>query len=127
MGNNKDNISLIINGKESELVSESFLKEGENNITIRIKKTLTNLSDMFMFCETLYNIDELKYLNTENVTDFSGMFEYCKISNINALENWDTSKSETFNSMFFGCESITNIKALKNWQFSRCKDISVEM
>ena len=100
--NNKDNISLIINGKESELVSESYLKEGENNITIRIKNTLTNLSEMFCFCESLYNIEELKYLNTGNVTDFSAMFEYCKISNINALENWDTSKSETFKSMFVG-------------------------
>ena len=102
VGNNKDNISLIINGKESELVSESYLKEGENNITIRIKNTLTNLSEMFCFCESLYNIEELKYLNTGNVTDFSAMFEYCKISNINALENWDTSKSETFKSMFVG-------------------------
>ena len=59
---------------------------------------------MFPFCETLYNIDELKYLNTEKVTDFSYMFEYTKISNIKALENWDTSKSESFRSMFSSCE-----------------------
>ena len=122
--NNKDNINLIINGKESELVDEYFLKEGENNITIRLKNTLTNLSNMFYFCESLYNIEELKYLNTENVTDFSYMFGYCKISNINALENWDTSKSETFNSMFYVCETITNLKALKNWNISNCKDLS---
>ena len=76
--NNINNISLIINGNKSPLVEEYDLKEGENNITICINKTLTNLSDMFAFCESLYNIDELKYLNTENVSDFSCIFEYCK-------------------------------------------------
>ena len=122
--NNIDNISLIINGKKSPLVEECYLKEGENNITICIKNTLTDLSYMFSFCKSLYNIDELKYLNTENVTNFSHMFEYSNISNIQALENWDTSKSETFHSMFFGCELLTNIRPVKNWNVSRCKDFS---
>ena len=69
-------------------------------------------------------IDGLKYLNTRYVTDFSRMFGYTKISNIQALENWDTSKSETFQSMFYRCESLTNIKSLKNWNVSKCKDFS---
>ena len=58
--NNINNISLIINGKESKLVAEYDLNKGENNITLCIKNKLTNLSDMFAFCKTLYNIDELK-------------------------------------------------------------------
>ena len=70
--NNTNNISLIINGKESKLVAEYDLNKGENNITLCVKNKLTNLSGMFAFCETIYNIDELKYLNTEDVIDFSG-------------------------------------------------------
>ena len=125
VNNNINNISLIINGNKSPLVNESILKKGENNITICIKKELTNLSEMFSFCKDLYNIDELKYLNTENVTDFSGIFQHCeKISNINVLENWNTSKSETFAYMFYGCKLITNIKPVKNWNVSKCKDFS---
>ena len=122
--NNKNNISLIINGKKSTLVENYYLKKGENNITICIKNRLTNLSYMFSDCKTLYNIDELKYLKTGDVTDFSYMFENCQISNIKALEDWDTSKSETFCSMFSCCKLITNINALKNWNVSRCKDFS---
>jgi len=98
--NNADNLSLIINGKKSKLVAEYNLKKGENNITLCIKNKLTNLSDMFSYCKTLYNIDELKYLDTEDVIDFSGMFQYSKISNIKALENWDTSKSESLTLCF---------------------------
>ena len=113
--NNFNQINLVINGKKSPLVEEYYLKEEENKITLCIKNNLRNLSDMFAFCKTLNNIDELRNLNTENVIDFSGMFQGCKISNIKALENWDTSKSETFRSMFGFCKLITNIKPLKNW------------
>ena len=122
--NNKNNINLMINGKKSPLVENYYLKKGENNITICMKNKLTNLSYMFSDCKTLYNIDELKYLKTGDVTDFSYMFENCQISNIKALEEWDTSKSETFCSMFSCCELITNINPLKNWNVSRCKDFS---
>ena len=122
--NNANNISLVINGEKSKLVEQYDLKEGENNITMCIKNTLTDLSSMFKLCKTLSNIDELKYLNTENVTNFSEMFRACKISNIKSLENWNTSKSKSFNSMFEECELITNIKPLKNWNVSKCKNFS---
>ena len=122
--NNINNISLVINGKKSNLVGEYNLKKGENDIIICIKNTLTNLSEMFDHCEILYNIDELKYLNTENVFDFYCMFNYSNISNIKALENWDTSKSESFGYMFSNCKSLTNIEPLKNWNVSRSEDFS---
>ena len=122
--NNINNINLIINGKNSPLVPRYDLEEGENTVTICIKNTLTNLSYMFFQCDNLFNIDELKNLNTENVSDFSCMFESTEISNIKALENWETSSAETFHSMFFCCYSLTNLKPLKNWNVSRCKDFS---
>ena len=122
--NNNKNINLKINGKNSALVQKFDLKEGENNVTICITNTLKNLSGMFSYCKTLYNIDELKYLNTENVTDFSDMFKCSNISDIKALQYWNTSKSETFKSMFFACDALSNIKALKNWNVSKCKDFS---
>ena len=122
--NNINNIDLIINGENSPLVYGYKLKEGINNVTICIKNTLTNLSDMFSGCETLNDIDGLKNLHTENVTDFSQMFVGTGISNIKALENWETSKSQTFHSMFRGCQLLTNIEPIKNWNISRCTDFS---
>ena len=98
--NNINNINIIINEEKSPFVEEFYLKEGENNITLCIKNKLTNLSYMFNLCQTIYNIDELKYLNTEDVIDFFHMFEISKISNIKALENWNISKSDSFSSSF---------------------------
>ena len=54
--NNKNNINLIINKKKLPLAEEYILKKGKNDITICINKKLTNLSYMFYFCKSLYNI-----------------------------------------------------------------------
>jgi uncharacterized CHY-type Zn-finger protein len=40
--NNKNNISLIINGKKSPLVDEYNLKKGQNTVTVCMKNKLTN-------------------------------------------------------------------------------------
>ena len=119
---NKDNIRLIINGKHSPLVSNWRLKKGENNITICIKNKLRDLTRMFYFCKSLYNIEELKYLNTEDVISFQQMFSSCNISDLKPLENWNTSKSENFFQMFLGLKFLTNVDALKNWNVSNCKN-----
>ncbi len=48
---------------------------------------------MFKDCKTLYNIKELKYLDTKNYRYFENMFYGCKsLSDIKSLENWKVSK-----------------------------------
>ena len=52
--NNKDNIELIINGIKYKLDDDYELKQGENIITLIIKKQLTDLSNMF--CLNIVNL-----------------------------------------------------------------------
>ena len=112
--NNKDNITLIINGKKSLLIEEYELKNGSNYIQIIINKQLTNLEDMFANSVSLENIEELKYLNTEEIKNFSYMFRGCKsLSDIKPLENWNASNCTDFNSMFYDCSSLSDIKPLE--------------
>ena len=56
----KDNITLIINDNENKLISKYNLKEGENNIEIKIRNKLTNLEYMLYECSSLKYIEELK-------------------------------------------------------------------
>ena len=94
---NENNIELIINGEKSKLISKYALNVGENDITIKIKKKLTNLEDMFKNCNSLYNINDLKYLNTKDITNFGGMFYGCSsLSDIKALQNWNVSNGTNF-------------------------------
>ena len=88
--NNKDNINLMINGKPSFLVTTYELNEGDNmiSISVNIKKTIINLSYMFYMCESLKDINELKYLNVDKVLDISYMFFGCsRLSDINPLKH----------------------------------------
>ena len=117
--NNENNIELIINEEKSKLISKYALNVGENDITIKIKKKLTNLEYMFDNCNSLYNINDLKYLNTKDITNFGGMFYGCSsLSDIKALQNWNVSNGNNFSSMFGECSSLSDIKALENWNVS---------
>ena len=143
---NKNNISLVINGKNSKLVEEYRLNKGKNIVSIIIKKDLIDLGSMFDGCTTLKDFEELRYLNTEKVTNFSNIFSghvnlnniepiknwnvsngidfsfmfssCCCLSDLKPLQNWDVSKGENFESIFFRCGSLENLEPLKNWNFS---------
>ena len=123
--NNKGNIELIINGKSHNLVSNYKLKEGENNVTMIIKNKLTNLSHMFSGCDSLKDIEDLKYLDIRKVKDFSSMFWGClSLSDIKSLENWNVSNAKNFSYMFGGCSFLSDISPLTNWDVSNCNNFA---
>ena len=63
---------------------------------------------MFNNCDSLINIEELKFLNVEEVTDFSGMFSNCSsLSDIKPLENWNVSNGIDFS----GILCLINVKS----------------
>ena len=123
--NNKNNIELIINGKKQNLIDTYKMNEGENLvITLIIKTKLTDLSFMFYNCISLKNIDELKKLDTSSVKDFSYMFDYCKLSDLKPLQNWDVSNCINFSNMFQSCSFINDLKELENWNVSKGENFS---
>jgi hypothetical protein len=105
--NNKENIELIINNKKSNLIDEYELEKGENKIKLIAKKNLENIEKMFYDCKSLYNIEELKYLDVSKCTNFSYMLFCCSsLSDKRPLENWDVSKCINFSYMFRDCSSL---------------------
>ena len=125
VGNNLDNIELIINGKKNSLSDKFELKKGENIIELIIKNKLTNLSYMFFKCDSLKNIDGLKNFDVSEAKDFSHMFQSCSsLSDIISLENWDVSSGTNFQSMFCGCASLKDIKPLQKWNISKATNLS---
>ena len=95
--NNKDNIELEINGKKNNLINRYRLREGENKIKMKIKNRIKDLGNMFYVCNTLKNIDELKYLNTKYCNNYEGMFcGYSSLSDIKGLEKWNASNGNNF-------------------------------
>ena len=123
--NNFNNIELIINGEKIFLTEEYVLQKGENRIKLIIKNNLDNLEHMFYKCDSLVNIDGLKYLNVKNINDFSCMFWECSsLYDIEPLENWNVSNVTNFHGMFCACFSLKNLKPLEKWNVSNGTNFS---
>ena len=62
-----------------------------------IKNKVTNLEFIFYKCDSLKEINELKYLDTKDINNFSYMLSECSsLSDIKPLENWNVSNGKDF-------------------------------
>ena len=117
--NIKNNIDLIINENKNDLFKKYKLKKGENYIKIIIKNKITNLEYMFWDCNSLKNIEKLKYFDTKDIKNFKSIFFRCSsLSDIKKLQNWNVSNGNDFSDMFNGCSSLTYLNGLQNWKVS---------
>lgn len=71
----------------------------------------------------LKEIDGIKYLNTEQVTDMSSMFYGCRSLTSLNLANFNTRKVTNMSSMFSGCKSLTSLN-LANFNTEQVRDMS---
>ena len=83
---------------------------------LELPKGCVDTSYMFFGCDALTDLSALENWDTSNVIDMSWMFKHCRnITNISSLENFDTSKVEDMSGMFYNCTNLTNISPLENW------------
>ena len=90
---------------------------------------------MFHDYDHLNNIDELKYLDTKNVKDFSFMFNFCRelkdikaliiwLNDVSHLKNWNVSNENNFQNKFPGYVKLANIKPLEKLDVSNVKNFN---
>ena len=108
---------------------------------------LTSLKGFFQECGNLETISGLDYLNTENVTDMSDMFNNCtnlpsldlskfntakvtimynmfknckKLSSLNLSESFNTVNVTNMSSIFYGCSQLSSLN-LSNFNTAKVK------
>ena len=69
----------------------------------------TTCANWFISQKTLTSITGLKYLNTERVTNMSGMFRYCTSLKSLDLTTFNTANVTDMNAMFIGCTSLESL------------------
>ena len=69
----------------------------------------TSCYKWFLGCEYLTTIEGIEYLNTENVTDMSNMFESCYELKTLDLSNFDTKNVTNMFSMFSNCYKLKTL------------------
>ena len=69
---------------------------------------VTDMSEMFVYCKALKSLD-LSHFNTAKVKDMSGMFKTCiKLSSLN-VSHFSTAKVTDMSEMFRYCESLKSV------------------
>ena len=71
--------------------------------------TLTSTSYWFSGLEKLTTITNMQYLNTARVTDMNHMFMYCDTLKQIDLANFNTANVINMNSMFYGCTRLEQL------------------
>ena len=131
------------------------LNEGENlpnwyrtdfygNNSLSIKKVVfdasfanarpTSCYRWFFNCKYLTTIEGIEYLNTENVTNMSGMFWGCAALTTLDVSHFDTQNVTDMSYMFSSCSALTTLDVSKfdtknvtnmSYMFSNCKALTI--
>ena len=96
-----------------EMFGSSYLRDIKHIVINESFKTFTptTLSSFFAALSELETITGLEYLNTENVTDMSLLFDHCQKLTSLDLSNFNTAKVKNMESMFSHCSNLKTIYA----------------
>ena len=93
----------------------------------------TSLKSFFAWLTNLETIKDLKYLNTEQVTDMSNMFYGCSALTSLDVTHFNTAKVTNMNYMFYRCSKLTSLDVTKfntanvtnmSYMFESCSALS---
>ena len=117
---NKDNCTIMIEGKEMNLVSNYIFKEKEKILKVKLitNKSINDLSYIFQGCSNLIALGK-DSIKTEDVIDMSYAFDGCSsLEDLNYISKFKTEKVKNMSSMFRGCTSLKNLDPLENWKIN---------
>ena len=100
-------------------VGENFPEWGNEGLYEKIKKVVfdasfanarpTSCYYWFWGCSKLTDIEGIEYLNTENVTNMSNMFNGCEALTSLDVTNFNTAEVTDMSYMFMGCSALTSL------------------
>ena len=128
--NNKGKITLIIYGNEYELceyINKDIIPQNKNILEVKLieNQQITNMSNMFSYCNSLLPISDFSNWNTRNVTDMSGMFSYCGLlKQLPDISNWYTKNVINMSQMFSYCNSLLSLPDISKWKTKHVNNMS---
>lgn len=73
---------------------------------------------------TFTNLEGLENFDTSNATSMGSMFGYCgKLVSLHGIESWDVSNVTSMAGMFEGCPWISDVSALAGWDTSSLETV----
>ena len=125
--NNRDKLTLLVNGKEEKQLIEYYNNASnieDLNVTIKEKKSVTNMSYMFNNCKDLVSIDT-KNWDTTNITNMESLFQLCPFEAIPDISLWKTPNLKNMKAMFSKCISLKSMPEMAKWNTNNVTDMSL--
>ena len=116
----------------NESYSQKYIKHAVFDASFA-KYRPTSTNSWFAYCINLQDIEGIRNLNTENVTDMSWMFICCEALTSLDLSNFNTEKVTNMENMFHNCETLTSLDVSNfntqnvtqiGWMFDGCKALT---
>ena len=82
----------------------------------------TSIRSWFEYCINLQDIEDIRNLNTEKVTDMSSMFKGCIALTSLDVSNFNTQNVTDMSEMFSGCQALTSLD-LSNFNTQNVTDM----
>ena len=122
---NSNEISTILKASEQ---NDANLFSSIENFQFPFPLTfnrITNMREMFSFCNSLISLPDISKWNTSNVYNMNGMFSFCNsLISLPDISKWDTSNVKNMVGMFSKCNSLISLPDISKWYTSNVKDIS---
>ena len=126
---NKNNLKLIIDGKEQDIIYKYNIENNNNKDILEIKlKGITNvtyMNNMFQLCNSLSPLSDLTKWNTSHVYKMGYLFCNCNsLLSLPDISNWNTSNVTYMSNIFNGCSSLKFLPDISKWDTSNVSDMS---
>ena len=124
--NNKDKLSLIVDGqKQKELSVYYYNYRDKNKIEVILEEIkysnnkeralpVTDMSYMFNNCKYLQDVD-FRNWKTDNITSMEAIFQLCDLERIPDISYFNTNNLENIRAMFCKCIKLREIPNMNKW------------
>ena len=124
--NNKDKLSLIVDGqKQKELSVYYYNYRDKNKIEVILEEIkysnnkeralpVTDMSYMFYNCKYLQDVD-FRNWKTDNITSMEAIFQLCDLERIPDISYFNTNNLENIRAMFCKCIKLREIPNMNKW------------
>ena len=84
---------------------------------------VTDLSEMFRFCEDLLELPNISRMDTSRVTNMNTMFEGClKLVQLDGINRWNVENVLSMRGMFYNCSNLTSLPKINEWKTIKLND-----
>ena len=125
---NKNNLKMILEGKELDLTSKyELLNNDKEFLQLKLKgiANVINMNSMFKLCNSLSSLTDLTKWNTSNVYNIGYLFCSCNaLTTLPDISKWNISNVNSISNIFNDCSSLKALPDISNWDASNINDMS---